>query len=92
VIALAVEGQNKPLTQEHMDGASLLVIRGIVGLVFGLIAFAWPAVTIAALVVIFGCYAIIDGVTNLIMGLTRTATHGRSWARLSKASASPPGC
>src|SRR4030095_9559254 len=65
---------------EHMDGASLLVVRGIVGLVFGLIAFAWPGVTIAALVVIFGFYAIIDGVTNLVMGLTRTATHGRSWA------------
>ncbi len=62
-----------------MDGASLLVIRGIVGLVFGLIAFAWPGITIAALVLIFGFFAIIDGVTNLIIGLTRRATHGRSW-------------
>jgi uncharacterized membrane protein HdeD (DUF308 family) len=69
-----------PAEVEHMDGASLLVIRGIVGLVFGLIAFAWPGITIAALVVIFGFYAIIDGVTNLILGLSRTATHGRSWA------------
>jgi uncharacterized membrane protein HdeD (DUF308 family) len=63
-----------------MDGASLLVIRGIVGLVFGIVAFAWPGVTIAALVVIFGMYAIIDGVTNLVLGLTRTPSHGRSWA------------
>jgi hypothetical protein len=63
-----------------MDGASLLVIRGIVGLIFGVVAFAWPGVTIAALVVIFGAYAIVDGVTNLVLGLTRTPTHGRSVA------------
>jgi uncharacterized membrane protein HdeD (DUF308 family) len=61
-----------------MDGASLLIIRGIVGLVFGIVAFAWPGVTIAALVVIFGAYAIVDGVTNLVLGLTKTPTHGRS--------------
>ncbi len=63
-----------------MDGSTLLIVRGIVGLVMGVIAFAWPGVTIAALVVIFGFYALIDGVTNLILGLTKTRTHGRSWA------------
>jgi uncharacterized membrane protein HdeD (DUF308 family) len=63
-----------------MDGASLLIIRGIVGLVFGIVAFAWPGVTIAALVVIFGAYAIVDGLTNLVLGLTKTPTHGRSVA------------
>jgi uncharacterized membrane protein HdeD (DUF308 family) len=54
-----------------MDGSSLLLMRGIVGLVFGIIAFAWPGVTIAALVIIFGMYAVIDGVTNLMLGVTR---------------------
>src|SRR5258708_1147925 len=62
-----------------MDGSSLLLIRGIVGVVIGIVAFAWPGVTIAALVVIFGIYALIDGVTNLMLGLTRRAAHGRSW-------------
>jgi uncharacterized membrane protein HdeD (DUF308 family) len=61
-----------------MDG--LLIVRGIVGVVFGLVAFAWPGITIAALVVIFGLYAVIDGVTNLILGLTRRPGHERSWA------------
>lgn len=61
-----------------MDGSSFLLIRGIVGVVVAFIAFAWPGITIAVLVGIFGIYAIIDGVTNLLLGLTRT--HGRSWA------------
>jgi|SRR5262245_13628339 len=62
-----------------MEGSTLLIVRGVVGLVIGVIAFAWPGVTIAALVVIFGFYAFVDGVTNLILGLTR-GMHGRSWA------------
>jgi uncharacterized membrane protein HdeD (DUF308 family) len=62
-----------------MDGATLLLVRGIVGVVIGIVAFAWPGVTIAALVVIFGVYALIDGVTNLMLGLTRRTAHGRAW-------------
>jgi uncharacterized membrane protein HdeD (DUF308 family) len=61
-----------------MDG--LLIVRGIVGVVFGLVAFAWPGITIAALVVIFGAYAVIDGVTNVFLGLSRRPGRGRSWA------------
>ena len=61
-----------------MDG--LLIVRGIVGVVFGLVAFAWPGITIAALVVIFGAYAVIDGVTNLFLGLSRRPGRGRSWS------------
>jgi uncharacterized membrane protein HdeD (DUF308 family) len=63
-----------------MDGSSLLIVRGIVGVVIGILAVAWPGITIAALVGIFAVYAMLDGVTNLVLGLTRTPTHGRSWA------------
>jgi uncharacterized membrane protein HdeD (DUF308 family) len=62
-----------------MDGATLLLIRGIVGVVIGIVAFALPGVTIAALVVIFGAYALVDGITNLLLGVTRRAGHGRAW-------------
>jgi uncharacterized membrane protein HdeD (DUF308 family) len=63
-----------------MDGSSFLLIRGLVGVAIGILAMAWPGVTIAVLVGIFALYAIIDGITNLFLGLTRTSTHGRSWA------------
>jgi uncharacterized membrane protein HdeD (DUF308 family) len=63
-----------------MDGSSLLLFRGILGLVVGALAFSWPGITLAVVVGIFAVYALIDGVTNLILGLTKTATHGRSWA------------
>jgi uncharacterized membrane protein HdeD (DUF308 family) len=59
-----------------MDGSAFLIIRGVVGVVVGILAFAWPGVTIAVVVAIFGVYAIIDGVTNLILGFSR---NHRSW-------------
>jgi uncharacterized membrane protein HdeD (DUF308 family) len=61
-----------------MDPSSLLLIRGLVGVAIGILAVAWPGLTIAVLVSVFGLYAILDGITNLILGLTRS--HGRSWA------------
>jgi uncharacterized membrane protein HdeD (DUF308 family) len=65
-----------------VDPSSLLLIRGILGIVVGVVAFAWPGITIAVLVGIFGVYAVIDGMTNLVLGLSRTPAHGRSWAQV----------
>ena len=65
-----------------MDPASLLLIRGVLGIVVGIVAFAWPGITIAVLVGIFGVYAVIDGITNLVLGLSRTPARGRSWAQV----------
>jgi uncharacterized membrane protein HdeD (DUF308 family) len=64
-----------------MDGSSILIVRGIVGVLVGVIAFLWPGITIAALVVLFGAYAIVDGITNLVLGFSRTGAHGR-WAHV----------
>jgi uncharacterized membrane protein HdeD (DUF308 family) len=63
-----------------MDGSSLLIVRGVLGVVIGLLAMLWPGVTIAVLVVIFGVYALIDGLSNLFHGLRPSRTHGPSWA------------
>jgi len=60
---------------------SFLLIRGIAGIVIGLLAVAWPGMTIAVLVGIFAVYAIVDGITNLFVGFSRSRA-GRSWAHV----------
>jgi uncharacterized membrane protein HdeD (DUF308 family) len=75
-----------------MDGSSVLIVRGIVGVVVGIVAFLWPGITIAALVVIFGAYAIVDGITNLVLGFSRTGAHGRWRTCCRAASVSPLAC
>jgi uncharacterized membrane protein HdeD (DUF308 family) len=61
---------------------SYMLIRGIVSIVIGIVAIAWPGMTIAVLVGIFGVYAIIDGVTTLFIGFSRERAGGRSWAHV----------
>jgi len=62
-----------------MLGSSMLIIRGIVGIAFGVLAVLWPGLTIAVLVGIFAVYACIDGAVNLVLGLRRVSWRGRSW-------------
>jgi len=63
-----------------MDASTFLIIRGFVGVTLGFLAMLWPGITIAVLVVIFGMYAILDGITNVVIGFSRS--HGRSWAQV----------
>jgi uncharacterized membrane protein HdeD (DUF308 family) len=61
---------------------SFMLIRGIVSIVIGILAIAWPGMTIAVLVAIFGAYAIIDGLTNLFIGFSPARAGGRSLAHV----------
>jgi uncharacterized membrane protein HdeD (DUF308 family) len=54
-----------------------LVPRGIIAILFGLVAFLWPSITLSALVLLFGAYALLDGVLALAAG-----THRRAWMLL----------
>jgi len=48
----------------------LVLLRGIAGIVFGLLAFAWPGLTLLTLVLFYGAYALIDGIVALAPGFT----------------------
>jgi uncharacterized membrane protein HdeD (DUF308 family) len=41
-------------------------LRGLTAVLFGIVALAWPEVTLTLLVVLFGAYALVDGVFGLI--------------------------
>src|SRR5262249_25219922 len=56
-----------------------LLIRGLAAIVFGLIAFFAPGATVAALVLVFGAYALVDGVFAIIAGLRAAERHERWW-------------
>ena len=42
-----------------------VVLRGIIAIAFGVLAFAWPGVTLGMLVLLFGSYALLDGCFSL---------------------------
>jgi uncharacterized membrane protein HdeD (DUF308 family) len=49
-----------------------VAIRGLVGILFGLLAFMLPLPTVIALVWLFGAYAFLDGLFNLVAVWRRT--------------------
>ena len=40
----------------------LLLLRGIAAIVFGVLAFVWPGLTLVTLVLLYGAFALVDGV------------------------------
>ncbi len=47
----------------------LVVLRGLAALAFGLIAIFWPGISLAALIMLFGAYALLDGAITLALAL-----------------------
>lgn len=56
----------------------LVGLRGLAAIVFGILAFAWPGITLAVLVILFGAYALVDGVLTIIAAIRGDAPH-RVW-------------
>jgi uncharacterized membrane protein HdeD (DUF308 family) len=46
-----------------------VLLRGLIAIAFGVLAFMWPSVTLATLVLLFGCYALVDGSFSLITAI-----------------------
>jgi uncharacterized membrane protein HdeD (DUF308 family) len=42
------------------------VLRGVAAIIFGIIAFAYPGLTLAVLVILFGAWVLVDGIFRII--------------------------
>jgi len=59
-----------------------LVLRGVLAILFGVMAFAWPGLTLGALVLLFGAFAFVDGVFAIAAALTGRTGGMHWWALL----------
>ncbi|WP_417602801.1 HdeD family acid-resistance protein [Primorskyibacter flagellatus] len=57
----------------------LLLVRGSAALLFGVAAFAWPGLTVAVLVLIFGAYVLIDGILGVVDSIRYRDRLDRWW-------------
>jgi uncharacterized membrane protein HdeD (DUF308 family) len=54
-----------PLLRSLAENWWLLLLRGIVAIAFGILAFAWPGITLLTLIFFWGAYAVADGIFAL---------------------------
>jgi uncharacterized membrane protein HdeD (DUF308 family) len=58
----------------------LFLLRGIASIIFGLLSFAWPDIALFTIVLLYGVFALADGVFALLAAvLGKPATAGRWW-------------
>jgi len=60
----------------------LLVLRGAIAVLFGVLAFSLPATTLAALVIAFGAYVLIDGTFTAAAGIAGRRMTSDWWVLL----------
>ena len=58
-----------------------IIIRGLIGLLFGIAAFAWTGVTLGVLVFWLGTYMLIGGIFSVTAGI-KAAAHHHKWMLL----------
>jgi uncharacterized membrane protein HdeD (DUF308 family) len=53
----------------------VVALRGLAAIVFGMLAFIWPGITLAVLILFFGAYAIVDGALALYSAIRSRGEH-----------------
>jgi len=60
----------------------VLALRGVLAIIFGILAFVWPEITLLTLIYLFGAYVLVDGIFAVISGISSYGSNERWWAAL----------
>ena len=60
----------------------MFALRGLAAVIFGILAFTRPELTLQALVLVFGAYALLDGIFAVFAGIASHGYFERWWAVL----------
>ena len=60
----------------------LILLRGIAAIIFGVLAFVWPGITLVTLVLLFGAFTLVDGVLALGHAIMGGNAGSRWWLAL----------
>lgn len=67
------------MLQKLSHSWSMFALRGMIAIIFGVIALIRPEQTTQALVLVFGAFALVDGITTIFAGLGSAPFFSRWW-------------
>lgn len=56
-----------------------IALRGVVAIIFGILAIGWPGKTILTLVMLIGAYLLVDGIVTVIGGISKSGSRSGWW-------------
>jgi len=71
-----------PLAQTLARYWWLILLRGIAAIVFGVLAFIWPGITLVTLVLFWGAFTLVDGILALAHAIMGGNVGSRWWLAL----------
>lgn len=60
----------------------VILLRGVLAVVFGVLTFVWPDITVVALVALYGAFALVDGTLSLVAAIRGGTPAPRWWLAL----------
>ena len=66
---------NYPGVLTLVSNWKMMTARGVFSIIFGLLALAWPVATLFSIAILFGAYALVDGIFALSTAFRRAREH-----------------
>jgi uncharacterized membrane protein HdeD (DUF308 family) len=67
------------LRYTHAEGWALLLVEGILGILAGVVAVAWPGITLLFFVLLIAAWAIVTGILEIVSAFMAPLGAGREW-------------
>ena len=77
--ATSVLLSDRPVLHALAKNWWLLLLRGLAAILFGVLALGWSGLTLLTLILLYGAYALTDGVIAVFAAITGNAPRGRWW-------------
>ena len=67
------------MIRDYVGDWRLVAVRGVLAVGFGVVTLVWPEITLWAVVVTWGVFALLDGIGSLAAAFTGDVVRGRGW-------------
>ena len=72
----------RPMLDDLARNWWLILLRGVLAIIFGVLTFVWPGITLVALVLLYGAFAFTDGILAIAAAIRGGSPAPRWWLAL----------